>query len=84
MDFVSRSLIHSSSTELATVDVIEAFGRFLRLHTADGDASPATIRTYHSRAGQFVAWCQETGLFERLGEQDFGGQTCTLLRAGSS
>jgi len=36
-------------------DILADFGKFLRLHTADGDASPATIRSYHSNAGQFVA-----------------------------
>jgi integrase/recombinase XerC/integrase/recombinase XerD len=40
-------------------DVLAAFAKSLRLHTADGDASPATIRTYHSQAAQFVEWCRE-------------------------
>ena len=46
----------------STTDILADFGRFLRLHTADGDASPATIRSYHSNAGQFVAWCTEGGI----------------------
>jgi site-specific recombinase XerD len=43
-------------------DLIEIFGRFLRLYVAEGDASPATMRTYHAQAAQFVAWCQRCGL----------------------
>jgi integrase/recombinase XerD len=38
------------------------FAKFLRLHTADGDASSATIRSYYSNAGQFVAWCAERSI----------------------
>lgn len=37
----------------------EIFGQFLRLYVAEGDASPATMRTYHAQAAQFVAWCQQ-------------------------
>ncbi|MGD8820245.1 MAG: tyrosine-type recombinase/integrase [Anaerolineae bacterium] len=47
----------------------EIFGRFLRLYVAEGDAplkgifvSPATMRTYHAQASQFVAWCRQHGL----------------------
>ena len=40
----------------------EIFGRFLRLYVAEGDASPATIRTYHAQAAQYVAWCQQQGV----------------------
>ena len=50
-------------------NLTEIFGRFLRLCVAEGDAppkgifvSPATIRTYHAQAAQFVAWCQQQGL----------------------
>jgi integrase/recombinase XerC len=43
----------------SSADVAEAFARFLRLHVAEGDASPATVRTYHAQAGQFVTWCQQ-------------------------
>jgi hypothetical protein len=38
-------------------NLTEIFGRFLRLYVAEGDASPATIRTYHAQAAQYVAWC---------------------------
>jgi site-specific recombinase XerD len=40
----------------------EIFGRFLRLYVAEGDASPATIRTYYAQATQYVAWCQQQGV----------------------
>jgi site-specific recombinase XerD len=50
------------SDRLATVDLLADFGKFLRLRVADGDASPATIRTYHSQASQFVDWCREKGV----------------------
>jgi hypothetical protein len=36
-------------------NLTEIFGRFLRLYVAEGDASPATMRTYHAQATQFVA-----------------------------
>ena len=32
------------------------------MHTADGDASPETIRSYYGNAAQFVAWCGEHGM----------------------
>ena len=44
------------------ISLTEIFGRFLRLYVAEGDASPATIRTYHAQAAQFVAWCQQQGV----------------------
>jgi hypothetical protein len=47
---------------LTTTDVMTAFGAFLRLYVADGDASPATIRSYYGNAVQFVAWCGEHGI----------------------
>jgi site-specific recombinase XerD len=45
-----------------TTDIMVDFAKFLRLHTADGDASPATIRSYYGNAAQFVAWCTERGV----------------------
>ena len=48
--------------ELATADVLDAFASFLRLNVAQGDASPETVRSYHTHAGQFVAWCGDHGL----------------------
>ena len=53
-----------------TTDILADFGKFLRLPTADGDASPATIRSYHSNAGQFVAWCAERGINPATATED--------------
>jgi site-specific recombinase XerD len=53
-----------------TTNVMTAFGAFLRLHVADGDASPATFRSYHSNAGQFVAWCVEHGINPATATED--------------
>jgi len=70
----SRVLTDESTTVAATASSIaddttnlaKIFGRFLRLYVAEGDAplkgifvSPATMRTYHAQAAQFVAWCQQ-------------------------
>lgn len=46
----------------ADADLLAAFGEYLRLHVAQGDASPATLRTYRAQVGQFVAWCQTQGI----------------------
>jgi integrase/recombinase XerD len=46
------------------------FARFLRLHTADGDVSPATIRSYYGNAAQFVAWCGERGINPAAATED--------------
>ena len=46
---------------LTTADVMTAFGAFLRLYVAHGDASPEMIRSYYGKAAQFVAWCREHG-----------------------
>jgi hypothetical protein len=42
-------------------NLADIFGRFLRLYVAEGDAIPATIRTYHAQVAQFAAWCQQQG-----------------------
>jgi site-specific recombinase XerD len=63
--------------------LIELFGRFLRLHVADGDASPATIRTYHAQAAQFVTWCEERTIHPaQATEQDLIAYRKDLLEAG--
>jgi site-specific recombinase XerD len=54
----------------STTDILADFGKFLRLHTADGDASPATIRSYYSNAGQFAAWCAERGINPATATED--------------
>ena len=48
--------------DLETGDVLADFGRFLRLHVADGDASERTIRAYYSNARAFVEWCEGQGI----------------------
>ena len=52
----------SKPAPLAQVDALEAFGDFLRLRVADGDASPATIRTYRGHVAAFYAWCKAQGV----------------------
>lgn len=47
---------------LASPDILEATGEFLRLYTTDGDASPLTLKTYHIQTGQFVKWCDAHGV----------------------
>ena len=49
---------------LTTTDVMTAFGAFLRLYVADGDASSETIQSYYGNAAQFVAWCGEASALE--------------------
>jgi site-specific recombinase XerD len=53
-----------------TTDIMADLAKFLRLHTADGDASPATIRSYYGNAAQFVAWCAEHGINPATATED--------------
>lgn len=62
--------IRTDSALTATADIMEDFAKFLRLHTADGDASPATIRSYYGNAGQFVDWCAEHGINPATATED--------------
>lgn len=55
---------------LTATDIMTAFGAFLRLHVADGDASPETIRSYYSNAAQFVTWCGEHGINPATATED--------------
>ena len=66
---VALEAVPSPSCPEDPTSLTEIFGRFLRLYVAEGDAplpgifvSPATIRTYHAQAAQYVAWCQQQGL----------------------
>lgn len=43
-------------------DVLEAFGEFLRIETADGAASPRTLTTYYAGVATFVEWCVGAGV----------------------
>jgi site-specific recombinase XerD len=64
-------------------NLTEIFGRFLRLHVAEGDASPATVRTYHSQATQFVTWCQQCELSPATAtEEDIIAYRKHLVEAG--
>jgi len=64
-------------------DLIAIFGRFLRLYVAEGDASLATMRTYHGQAAQFVAWCQQSGLNPATAtEEDIISYRKHLVEAG--
>jgi hypothetical protein len=51
---MTKAPVTQQSGNLATAYILADFGRFLRLHTADGDASPPTIRSYYRNAAQFV------------------------------
>ena len=64
-------------------NLTEIFGRFLRLHVADGDASPTTVRTYHAQATQFVTWCQQCDLSPASAtEEDIIAYRKHLVEAG--
>jgi hypothetical protein len=75
---MTKALVPKQGSDLATVDILADFGRFLRLQTVDGDASPATIGSYYGNAAQFVTW---------FGEHDTNPATVTeddiaLIRPG--
>lgn len=44
-------------TPATSADLLAAFAEFLRLDVAQGDASPETIRAYHTHVQAFVDWC---------------------------
>lgn len=59
------------------------FAAWLRLGVADGDASPATIRTYSAQAGRFVSWCQEREISPaEAGEDEVRGYRRYLVDKG--
>lgn len=57
-----NELIPTAGAGLIPHDPLGAFSEFLRLDVAQGDASPATVRTYHGQVRRFVEWCEEEGL----------------------
>jgi integrase/recombinase XerD len=67
---IPQALTIRQDQTLSTTDIMAHFAKFLRLHTADGDASPATIRSYYSNAGQFVAWCAERNINPATATED--------------
>ena len=54
--------LSSGNGPLAQADALAAFGEFLGLHVADGDASEATLRTYKSNVQAFYQWATELGI----------------------
>ena len=70
---MTTALIPSSPAALAApdnADALAAFGDFIGLHVADGDASPATLATYRAGVGAFYAWCQAHGISPALATAD--------------
>ncbi|MFC2031222.1 hypothetical protein ACFLWA_10885 [Chloroflexota bacterium] len=56
------SMIVRDGGGLTSLDTLAGFGESLRLYTAEGDASPLTIKNYHTQGGQFVKWCDALGV----------------------
>jgi len=56
------ALVVPSKGEIAADNLLGRFADFLRLNVAQGDASPETIRAYHSHVRDYVAWCTGVGL----------------------
>jgi len=76
-------LVIAQRGELATDDRLARFASFLRLHVAEGDASPATVRSYMAQVRQFVAWCEGAGLSPELAtEGDLASYRRHLVEAG--
>lgn len=68
---------------LAQADALAAFGDFLRLRVAHGDASPATIRTYRGHVATFVEWCAAQGINPaQATEGDLEAYRAALVAAG--
>lgn len=57
-----RELVPKATVVALQVDLMAAFADFLRLDVAQGDASPATIRTYYGQVQRFVEWCESQGI----------------------
>ena len=64
----TAAIVPSSPAPLTAsdTDALAAFGAFIGLHVADGDASPATLDTYRAGVGAFYAWCQSHGIAPAL------------------
>lgn len=83
----SHDLIPASGggivTKPAGREVLAAFGDFVRLKVADGDASPETLRSYLSQVRQFMAWCKRRRTDPaRATEQDLAAYRRYLVDAG--
>lgn len=69
----TAAIVPSSPAPLAApddADALAAFGEFIGLHVADGDASPATLATYRAGVAAFYAWCQAHGIAPALASVD--------------
>jgi len=68
---------------VSTDALLASFAEFLRLDVAQGDASPHTLRSYHTQARQFLAWCEREGLHPATaGEGDILAYRRHLVDAG--
>ena len=80
---MTQALATVEKRELRAGDVLAAFGEFLRLKVADGDASPETLRSYQGQVGQFVAWCKTRHISPAgATEQDLTAYRRHLIDAG--
>ena len=59
---MTKALVPQQTGDPAAVDLMAGFDRFLRLHTADGDASSETIQSYYGNMAQFVGAARLEGL----------------------
>ena len=68
---MSNLIPYDAPAPLATTDeLLAGFAAFLRLDVAQGDASPATIRTYKSQVGQYLDWCGSKGVHPATATDD--------------
>ena len=80
---MQNAMISRGPAELTKANVLDAFATFLRLNVAQGDASPETIRSYHTHIGQYVAWCSDHGLDPAMAnEEDLGEYRAHLVGEG--
>ena len=63
--------------------LLEAFGAFLRLDVAQGDASFDTVRGYHTQVRVWLAWCAKRGVnAARATHADVKAYRQALIEAG--
>lgn len=68
---------------VADGDALAAFGEFLGLHVADGDASEATLRTYRANVAAFYTWCHGQGIHPATATpEDLAAYRRALVAAG--
>lgn len=67
---MTNAIVRARDHELVAGSILTDFGKFLRLHTADGDASPLTLHSYHANAAQFVEWCGGRGINPATATED--------------